>query len=79
MRWRTAGPYDVDAQRPYALTRAVSGFNIFGLTHVSFLFSDPPILLDRIVSSDVDDANPTPSLHLVSWIAWQEKLQHAAG
>ena len=52
---------------------------LFDLTHVSSQSSDPFILLDRMVSSDIDDAQSLTTLGLSSWLVWQEKLQYAAG
>ena len=65
-----AGDLDVDAQRLYALyalTRAVKVSNTFGLAQVSSLSSGPLILLDRMILSNIDDAeSPTPSSDYIS-------------
>lgn len=59
--------YGTHAQHPYALyalTRAVPVFNTFGLPQVSSLSSDPLFLLDRITSSDLDDAESPRHLRI---------------
>ena len=42
--------------RPHVPFTTSPVFNMFGLAHFSSLSSDAPILLDRMVSSDIDDA-----------------------